>query len=422
MMPLFMERMTDDDGQPKDSRTMPRVFQQVDWSAGGDGIVVRESIKSVKDLRGKKIALAQNSPSHYFVLNMLVAGGVQPREVKFEFTNDAFEAAALYASDKSVAACVSWAPDIYNLADSPGNRMLVDTVSANRLIADVWFARADFAKDHPEICEGLVRGIFDAMDDLQKQENQTSAAELMGEFYNIPASETKEMFADAYSTRWGDNYQFMVNENYLANFERVWDRANYLYRKIRVLKKPKTPFYKIMDNSIIKKLGEEEKYKAQKVQPVKFAPRGLDATGAEDDPVLSTTHYIHFFPNSSDLRRKILRKNEDGEDVEEDYDPNVDLVLKEIADQIGQFELSRIRIEGHTDNSMKGQVDEELVLELSKSRADAVMKALLEKYDQLDPDRFIADGVGWREPADPNRPNDHPKNRRVEVKILPAEG
>src|SRR5205809_714756 len=39
MLPLFMP------GLSKDSRTMPRVYQQIDWSNGGDGVVVRSSIK-----------------------------------------------------------------------------------------------------------------------------------------------------------------------------------------------------------------------------------------------------------------------------------------------------------------------------------------------------------------------------------------
>src|SRR4051794_30441833 len=77
MVPLFMEGFVDKSGKPKDSRVMPRVYQQVDWSNGGDGIVVREKVKTVADLRGKKLVLAQNSPSQYFALNMLVAGGVQ---------------------------------------------------------------------------------------------------------------------------------------------------------------------------------------------------------------------------------------------------------------------------------------------------------------------------------------------------------
>ena len=45
--------------------------------------------------------------------------------------------------------------------------MLVTTPTANKLIADVWFARADFAKDNPDIIEGIVRGIFDAMERSQ---------------------------------------------------------------------------------------------------------------------------------------------------------------------------------------------------------------------------------------------------------------
>ena len=88
MVPLFMEGFVDKTGQPRDSRVMPRIYQQVDWSNGGDGIVAREAIKTVADLRGKKVVLAQNSPSHYFLLNMLVSGGVQPSEVEMVFTTD----------------------------------------------------------------------------------------------------------------------------------------------------------------------------------------------------------------------------------------------------------------------------------------------------------------------------------------------
>ena len=84
MVPLFMEALH------KDSRVMPRIYQQVDWSNGGDGIVVRDSVKSIADLRGKTVVLAQNSPSHFFVLNALINGGVQPSEVNFKFTQDAF--------------------------------------------------------------------------------------------------------------------------------------------------------------------------------------------------------------------------------------------------------------------------------------------------------------------------------------------
>src|SRR4029078_9527970 len=207
MVPLFVEQLR------KDSRVMPRVFQQIDWSNGGEGIVCRESVKTVADLRGKTVVLAQNSPSHYFLLNMLVAGGIQPGEVTMKFTPDAFQAARAFAVDKSIAAAVSWSPDIYSLADAKGNRMLVNTQTANKLIADVWFARADFAKDHMDNIESLVRGIFDAMDDLKHDDKKQHCAKLMADGYSIPASDTIKMFDDAHNTNWAENFQFFLNQN-----------------------------------------------------------------------------------------------------------------------------------------------------------------------------------------------------------------
>ncbi|MFM7138258.1 MAG: hypothetical protein ACKO1M_14530, partial [Planctomycetota bacterium] len=82
MVPLFLEGLVDRTGAPKDSRAMPRIYQQVDFSNGGDGIVVRDTIKTVRDLAGKKLVMAQNSPSQFFALNMLVAGGLQPADVE----------------------------------------------------------------------------------------------------------------------------------------------------------------------------------------------------------------------------------------------------------------------------------------------------------------------------------------------------
>ena len=128
------------------------------------------------------------------LLNMLVAGGVQPSEVEHDLHRRRFRGGrGVQRAEGHLPAAVSWAPDIYNLAEVQGNRMLVTTQTANKLIADVWFARADFAKDHPDMIEGLVRGIFDAMEELKKDDQQSrSCAKLMAEGYNIPASDAIE--------------------------------------------------------------------------------------------------------------------------------------------------------------------------------------------------------------------------------------
>jgi NitT/TauT family transport system substrate-binding protein len=414
MLPLFLE------GLRKDSRVMPRVFQQVDWSNGGDGIVVRDTIKTMADLRGKTIVLAQNSPSHFFALNALINAGVQPAEVQFKFTQDAFQAAAAFNADKSLAGVVSWAPDIYNLEKVRGNRMMVTTSTANKLIADVWFARADFAKDNPDITEGLTRGIFDAMQDLKGQDAKQKVAKLMAAGYSIPESDALGMLGDAHSTNYAENRDFFLNQNNPTNFERTWTTAYFLYKKINVVTE-QTPFDQVMDFTVIQKLGAEPKYSSQKNEyDFRFAPASAGSIQGEKDEILTKTVVIHFFPNSWDLNKKVTR-NSDGKEVEELYDPSVTFVVEEVGKLAGQFGAARIVIEGHTDGSMRGQVPKSLVQELSLNRANAVKEAIVKKFSSLQPNQFATAGLGWDKPGDAADPENGAKNRRVEIKVYPAE-
>jgi NitT/TauT family transport system substrate-binding protein len=421
MVPLFLQSFVDAQGNPIDSKIMPRIYQQVDFSNGGDGIVVRDNIKTAADLRGKKLVLAQNSPSHYFALNMLVSSGIQPPEVQMIFTEDAFQAAAAFNADtakKEISACVSWAPDIYNLSKIKGNRMLVTTQEANRLIADVWFARADFARDHGPILEGIIRGIFDAMERLKEQPERKKVSELMAAGYTIPPADALSMLGDAHSTNWAENFQFFINENNPTNFERIWQRSYLLYRRIGSITHRPVPFDQVMDYSIIQKLGEDAKYSSSKVEyETKVPPKDLQAVRTENDEILTNTVVIHFFPNSWDPFNTVS-KTINGKAVEERYDPNVENVLDEIAQLASQFGTARIIIEGHTDGTMKGQVPVEAVKDLSLKRATAIKEALLKKYTDLDANRFNVDGVGWDRPVDPLNQS---KNRRVELKVLTAE-
>src|SRR6188474_479804 len=414
MVPLFLE------GLRKDSRVMPRIFQQVDGSNGGDGIVVREAIKTMSDLRSKTIVLAQNSPSHFFVLNALINAGVQPAEVQFKFTQDAFQAAAAFNGDKSLAGVVSWAPDIYNLEKVKGNKMMITTATANKLIADVWFARADFAKDNGDIIEGLTRGIFDAMVDLKGQDAKQKVAKLMAAGYSIPESDALGMLGDAHSTNYAENREFFLNQNNPTNFERTWTTAYFLYKKINVVTE-QTPFDQVMDFTVIQKLGAEPKYSSQKNEyDFRFAPASAGSIQGEKDEILTKTVVIHFFPNSWDLSKKVTRQV-DGKDVEELYDPSVSFVVEEVGKLAGQFGAARVVIEGHTDGSMRGQVPKSLVQELSQNRANAVKEAIVKKFSSLQPNQFATAGIGWDEPGDPADPENGAKNRRVEIKVYPAE-
>src|SRR5512135_79180 len=414
MMALFAPELM------KDSRTSPRIFQQIDWSNGGDGIVVRSSISSVRDLKAKTIVYAQNSPSQYFVNNLLLNAGVQPSSVKHKFTATAFEAAAAFVADKTIDGCVSWAPDIYNIPEKvKGTRILTTTAEANKLIADVWAARADFAKDHPEVIKGLVAGIFDGMDRLKDPTQREKAYQWMAEGYGMQADDVRKMANDAHSTNFGENKNFFLNANDPANFERTWKNVNFVYRELGLVDTP-TRFDEVMDFSVIQGLEKAGAFANQKDESrASFAPTSYKKVSAES-PILTQTIRINFYPNSANVYEP--QHDENGKAVANTlYDPSVAATLEKVARLVGQYERAVVAVVGHTDSSMKGKGTRyEDVKQLSSDRAEAVKQALVKKYN-FDPNKFTVEGKAWDEPANPDDPMNQALNRRVEISVYPPE-
>lgn len=413
MLPLFLESLR------RDPRTMPRIFQQIDWSNGGDGIVTRNSVKTVADLKGKKMVLAQNSPSQFFALHALINAGVQPAEVDFTFTADAFQAAAAFAADSTIDAVVSWAPDIYNLSEASGNRMLVSTETANKLISDVWYARADFAKDHPDIIEALVRGNFDSMDTLQSDEGKDQVSQWMAQGYSMPVEEAKSMLGDAHWTNYAENRAFFMDANNPTNFERTYDTAFFLYKNLYTspdneVVTSKVPFDQLVDFSVIAKLGDVPKYAAQKDEyQINFLPTSAESIQVEKNEILTKTIVLRFCPESYDIWAIRM-------DTKKPCDENAERVIEEIGVLAGQYSAAHVVIEGHTDSSMKGRVPVSKVKNLSNNRAAAIKQELVRRFN-LAPNQFSTSGLGWDRPADPNDPFNQEKNRRVEIKVYPLE-
>jgi NitT/TauT family transport system substrate-binding protein len=413
MMALFAPELM------KDSRTAPRIFQQVDWSSGGDGIVVRGNIRSVSELAGKTVVYAQNSPSQYFLNNLLINAGISPAKITHKFTSTAFEAAAAFVSDNSIHACVSWAPDIYTIPEKvAGTRILTTTADANKLIADVWAARADFAKDHPDIIKGLVFGIFEGMTMLKNPSLKAKAFQQLAEGYGMKVEDVKSMEADAFPTNFGENREFFLNQNNPTNFERTWKNITMVYRDIGIISTP-VRFDEVMDFTWIKECDKSGKFKDQQdVQVSRFVPTSYKKVSAEA-PVLTQIVRINFYPNSANIYEP--EHDDFGVAVPNSlYDPSVDATLEKIARMVGQYDRAMIAIVGHTDSSMKGKVPEKAVKDLSQDRANSVKNALIKKY-KFPKEKFVAEGKGWTEPADANEASNHAMNRRVEIQVFTPE-
>jgi NitT/TauT family transport system substrate-binding protein len=175
----------------------------------------------------------------------------------------------------------------------------------------------------------------------------------------------------------------------------------------------------VMDFSVMKSLQAKGAFTEQKDESITtFTPANMKKINAEA-PILTQTIRINFYPNSANPYEPA--KDEAGNNIAGKlYDPSAAATLERVARLAGQFDRAVILIEGHTDASMKGKVPEKAVTDLSLARAEAIKKALIEKY-KFDANKFIIQGKGWNEPADPKDPNNHALNRRVEVSVYPPE-
>jgi hypothetical protein len=271
-----------------------------------------------------------------------------------------------------------------------------------------------------DIIEGLVRGFLDATTELSAADadpKKQEVGKLMDDLYGLPAGSGYGMLADAHWTNYAENRDFFLNANNPANFERTYNTSYLLYRAVRVVEN-KVPPEDIADPSIIKKLEAEAKYKDQKNEyKFNFTP----VAGADinvESAILTKRVVIQFYPNSFEVYRKVPAAVGGGTVF---YDPNVEHTIEEIAKLAAQYGAARIEISGHTDASMKDfGADEKLVRDLSLNRANSVKEALVNKF-KLDPNQFVVSGYGWDKPSDPQDPGNHAKNRRVEVKVIPAE-
>lgn len=124
-----------------------------DFSNGNDKIVAAPGIKSVKDLKGKKIGVEIGLVSHLLLVNALKENGMSEADVTL--VNMPTHQAAQVLASGDVDAIVAWQPNsgqalksvhgstaIYTSADAPG--LIYDTLAVS--LSSVMERRADWQK------------------------------------------------------------------------------------------------------------------------------------------------------------------------------------------------------------------------------------------------------------------------------------
>lgn len=383
----------------------PKVIMQYDWSRGGDAIAVTKEIQSVQDLKGKRVAVAEATPSHYFALYLLSQANLKITDVNFVFTTSAIEAAQFFKQGK-VDAAVSWSPDVYDAAKArEGGHILASTAEASSLIADVFIARGDFLKKHPGLVAKFLLGWFDGVDKVNKKPELSFGLMAAG-FEGVDEASAKAMFGDVKLPSYAENLAFFeqLGNDELRGYADIYSEANSLWRKLGKTsgrtgpEKTVDPKYLLaIRDEAEKRFGKIEKKPKKATQEFKFDFDAAKQKAAVKQKAILTKQISIFFPSG---KFKL--------------DENSKFILDEGASLAQTFGNTRMRVTGNTDSKGNAKKNREL----SKKRAEAVVEYMVSKHG-FPREKFVVVGAGPDNPVAPNTTEEgRKKNRRTDFEII----
>jgi NitT/TauT family transport system substrate-binding protein len=378
----------------------PKIVLQADWSRGGDAIVVAPGIDSCSDLKGKSVAVAEGTPSHSFLINMLSACQLSYNDVKVVAVASAVDAGSIFRAGQ-VASAVVWSPDDSLCVDAiPGAKVLKSTKDASFIIADVFYAKEDWIDNNQDILAQFIEGWYIGASEINSSsEAKMKGARILSEnLENIPVKDALQAINNTRIVTFGDAKNFFgLNPDYVGvTGKDLYTKMTPIYKALKVGDSGSAPSWEgVVDLRAFKKVN---------LSGTKHAPEGQISFSAVSEAkgksmkAYATKRVSINFPTGSAVLT----------------DEAKFIVRGELVPNAKEFANSRIRIEGNTDNVGSPELNKALSLK----RARALSSYLITTY-KFDPNRFVVVGNGEDKPiADNDSEEGRATNRRTDFELL----
>jgi NitT/TauT family transport system substrate-binding protein len=185
---------------------------QLDKSYGADGMVVRNTIAKVADLKGKTVAASAPGTAPYFTLAwILKKNGLTVKDVKIVTLEPQAAANAFVASSGDLDAAMTYEPYLSSVRAKPEAGKIIATTLDYPMVMDTFGCTPKFLKDNPKAAKALADSYFEAVDMVKREPKKSF--EIMG----ADVKQTAEAFekSQAY-LRWQDkaaNQKFFAGEH-----------------------------------------------------------------------------------------------------------------------------------------------------------------------------------------------------------------
>ncbi len=178
-----------------------KIILLLDYSIGSDGVIAKTSIRSLQDLKGKRIGVERGTISHFTVLKALEKAGLDQKEVQLvsydlaglqrAFLQDEVEAVGLYE------------PYMSKLVRQGSGYTLFSSREIPRAICDVLFVREEVVRDHPKVIDHWIKAWRDALN--FKERDPENYLRTLNQLNKTPIPTLKEAFKGIFFANLAEN-------------------------------------------------------------------------------------------------------------------------------------------------------------------------------------------------------------------------
>jgi NitT/TauT family transport system substrate-binding protein len=187
---LDVSLTTPDSIIPANDKELQTVAVMVlDASHGGDGIVAKPGIKTVADLKGKRIAVTEGEVNHLLLMLALEKAGLSGKDVQLTNMN-ADDAGAAFIAGRLDAA-VTWEPWLSNARSQGAGNILFTSADAPGMLIDVAVVTPKTLSARRAELAAFARAVDRGLMELRKNPQASNA--LAGKWLGIAGDEVAGM-------------------------------------------------------------------------------------------------------------------------------------------------------------------------------------------------------------------------------------
>jgi len=222
-----------------------KIILKTETIEGGDGFVVKDSIKNKDQFKGKTIAVETATDEHFLLYKALDLYGVDPKEINI-VSAPSSEAAEMFINDKADAV-FTYEPFMSKAKIKGNGRILSTTKDYPGYMIDVLVGRVSVMDKRKNDFTNIIGAWYKALDFVKK--NPDKAFKLMAKNQNMKPEDFKNFF------NYFTFYSLKENQKYLKSnefFHKLEEINNFLVSKGFL--KVKADLKQIVDTSIVDSL------------------------------------------------------------------------------------------------------------------------------------------------------------------------